>query len=143
MPSQITGVSIVYSTVCSDADQRKHQSPTSLAFVLYWRPVNSRYKMLATRKMFPYDDIIKQVGRRCYSTSRLSIAETDRSNISERFIDFAARLMKNSFCYQQYSKHLDYIRYNGCAGYDEALQMDPCKTWKLFYKHIFQTHFTK
>ena len=31
--SQITSVSIVYSTVCSDADQRKHQSFASLAFV--------------------------------------------------------------------------------------------------------------
>ena len=31
--SQITGVSIVYSSVCSGADQRKHQSPASLAFV--------------------------------------------------------------------------------------------------------------
>ena len=31
--SQITGVSIVYSTVCSSADQRKHQSPASLALV--------------------------------------------------------------------------------------------------------------
>ena len=33
MASQITGVSIVCSIVCSDADQRKNQSPTSLAFV--------------------------------------------------------------------------------------------------------------
>ena len=33
MASQITGVLIVYPTVCSGADQRKHQSPTSLAFV--------------------------------------------------------------------------------------------------------------
>ena len=32
--SQITGVSIVCSTVCSGADQRKHQSPASLAFVM-------------------------------------------------------------------------------------------------------------
>ena len=31
--SQITGVSIVYSTVCSGADQRKHHSAASLAFV--------------------------------------------------------------------------------------------------------------
>ena len=31
--SQITDVLIVYSTVCSDADQRKHQSSASLAFV--------------------------------------------------------------------------------------------------------------
>ena len=33
MASQITGVSIVCSTVCSGADQRKHQSCASLAFV--------------------------------------------------------------------------------------------------------------
>ena len=33
MMSQITGVSIVCSTVDSDADQRKHQSSASLAFV--------------------------------------------------------------------------------------------------------------
>ena len=33
MASQITGVSIVYSTVCSGADQRKHQNSASLAFM--------------------------------------------------------------------------------------------------------------
>ena len=32
MASQITGVLIVYSNVCSDSDQRKHQSSASLAF---------------------------------------------------------------------------------------------------------------
>ena len=31
--SQITSLTIVYSTVDSDADQRKHQSSASLAFV--------------------------------------------------------------------------------------------------------------
>ena len=34
MASQITGVSIVYLTVSSGADRGKHQSSTSLAFVL-------------------------------------------------------------------------------------------------------------
>ena len=33
MAFQITCVSIVYSTVCSGAHQRKHQSAASLAFV--------------------------------------------------------------------------------------------------------------
>ena len=33
MASQITSLTVVYSTVYSDADQRKHQSSTSLAFV--------------------------------------------------------------------------------------------------------------
>ena len=31
--SQITSLTIVYSTVYSDVDQRKYQSPASLAFV--------------------------------------------------------------------------------------------------------------
>ena len=46
MASQITGVSIVYSTVCSGANQRKHKSSASLAFVRgnHWRPVNSPHK---------------------------------------------------------------------------------------------------
>ena len=33
MASQITSVSMVFSTVCSGPDQRKHQSSASLAFV--------------------------------------------------------------------------------------------------------------
>ena len=32
--SQITSLLIVYSTVYSGADQRKHQSPASLAFTI-------------------------------------------------------------------------------------------------------------
>ena len=43
---QITSLTIVYSTVYSGADQRKHQSPASLAFVRGIRrwPVNSPHK---------------------------------------------------------------------------------------------------
>ena len=60
MASLITGVSIVNSTVCSDADQRKHQSSASLAFVrgIHRWPVNSPHKGQVTRKMFPFDDVI-------------------------------------------------------------------------------------
>ena len=44
--SQITSLTTVYSTVYSDADQRKHQSSASLAFVrgIHRRPVNSPHK---------------------------------------------------------------------------------------------------
>ena len=56
MASQITSLTIVYSTVYSDADQRKHQGSASLAFV-WGRPVNS-HKWPVTRKMFPFDDVI-------------------------------------------------------------------------------------
>ena len=60
MASQITSLMIVYSTVYSDADQRKHQSSASLAFVrgIHRGPVNSPHKWLVTRKMFPFDDVI-------------------------------------------------------------------------------------
>ena len=58
--SQITSLTIDYSTVYSDADQRKHQSPASLAFVggTHRGPVNSPHKWPVTRKMFPFDDVI-------------------------------------------------------------------------------------
>ena len=44
MASQITSLTIGYSTVCSDADQRKHQSEASLAFVweIHRWPVNTQ-----------------------------------------------------------------------------------------------------
>ena len=60
MASQITSLTIVYSTVYSDADQRKHQSPASLAFVwgIHREPVNSPYRGPVTRKMSPFDDVI-------------------------------------------------------------------------------------
>ena len=46
MASEITSVLIVCSTVCSGADQRKHQSSASLAFVrgIHQRPVDSPHK---------------------------------------------------------------------------------------------------
>ena len=58
--SQITGLTIVYTTVYSDADQSKHQSCASLAFMwgIHRGPVNSPHKWPVTRKMFPFDDVI-------------------------------------------------------------------------------------
>ena len=60
MMSRITSLTIVYSTVYSGADQRKHQSSASLAFV--WGidrgPVNSSHKWPVMRKMFPFDAVI-------------------------------------------------------------------------------------
>ena len=58
--SQITSLTVVYSTVYSDADERKHQSSASLAFVcgIHRWPVNSPHKWPVTRKMVPFDDVI-------------------------------------------------------------------------------------
>ena len=58
--SQITCVSTVCSSVCSGADQRKHQSSVSLAFMrgIHRWPVDSPHKGPVTRKMFPFNDVI-------------------------------------------------------------------------------------
>ena len=64
--SQITSLTIVYSMVYSDADQRKHHSSASLAFVwgIHWgEPVNSPHKWPVMRKMFPFDDVIMRCPR--------------------------------------------------------------------------------
>ena len=58
--SQITSLTIVYLTVYSSADQRKHQSSVSLSFVrgIYRWQVNSLHKWSVTRQMLSFDDVI-------------------------------------------------------------------------------------
>ena len=60
MTSQTNSVSIVYSTVCSGVDQRKHPSSASLAFVrgIHQSPANSPHKGPVQWKMLPFDDVI-------------------------------------------------------------------------------------
>ena len=55
MAYQITSLSIVYSTVCSAVDQRKHQRSASLAFVrgIHRWPMDSPHKGPVTRKYLP------------------------------------------------------------------------------------------
>ena len=66
MASQITSLTIVYSTIYSGVDHRKHQRSASLAFVwgIHRWPVNSPHKWPVTRKMFSFDDVMMQ--RCCY-----------------------------------------------------------------------------
>ena len=60
MAYQITSLTIVCPNVYTGADQRKHQSSASLAFVwgIHRWPVISSHKWPVTRKMFPFDDVI-------------------------------------------------------------------------------------
>ena len=60
MASQIINLTIVYSIVHSGADQNKHQSFASLAFVrgIHRWPVNTPHKWPVMRKMFPFDNVI-------------------------------------------------------------------------------------
>ena len=60
MASQVTSLTIVYLAVYSGADQRKHLSSDSLAFVkgIHRGPVNSPHKGPVKQKFFPFDDVI-------------------------------------------------------------------------------------
>ena len=79
MASQITSLTIVYWTVHSRADQRKHESSASLAFVwgIHRWPVNSLHKWPVTRKMFPFDEgIMNTLGvDQCFPAQMVSNAE--------------------------------------------------------------------
>ena len=57
MASQITSLTIVYSTVYSCADQRKHQSSASLAFGQRNSPVTGEFpaQRASDAKMFPFE----------------------------------------------------------------------------------------
>ena len=92
MASQITSLTIVYSTVYSDADQRNHQSSASLAFVrgIHRGPVNSPHKWPVTRKIFPFDDVIMiQIHLKCQLQSgghfvQASMYQNDNDNSHPR-----------------------------------------------------------
>ena len=60
MAHQITCVSIVCSTVCSGADQRKTSKHRVIGLCEgnHWSPVDSTHKGPVTRKMFLFGDII-------------------------------------------------------------------------------------
>ena len=76
MASQITSLTIAYSTVYSDEDQRKYQSSASLAFVrgIHWWPVNSPHKGPATLKIFSFADIIVYCKISCLPSYAANVA---------------------------------------------------------------------
>ena len=61
MVSQITSLAIVCFTVYSGADEIKHHSSASLAFVrgIHRWPLNSQCKGTVTQKMLPFDNVQK------------------------------------------------------------------------------------
>ena len=77
MASQIISLTIVYSTVHSGPDQRKHQSSASLRFVraiLRW-PVNFPHQGPVMRKMFPSDDVIMYHKDKKYKARCLNVVQ--------------------------------------------------------------------
>ena len=58
MASQITGVSIIYSTVCSGADERKHESSNALCEENSSVTGEFASQKAINAEMFPFDDVI-------------------------------------------------------------------------------------
>ena len=91
--SQITSLTIVYWTIYSGADQRKHQSSASLAFVREFTGDRiSPHKGPVTRKMFQFDDVIMKIIISVYS-ELIQItfyikSQTNLNYISTQFILF-------------------------------------------------------
>ena len=58
---------VIFSTVYSEVDQRKHQGSASLAFVwgIHRGLVNSPHKWPVTRIMLPFDNVIMQCKSLC------------------------------------------------------------------------------
>ena len=75
MVSQITSLTIVYSTVYSGTDERKHQSSASLAFVrgIHRGTVNSPHKWPVTRKMFPFWWRHHESERNCFCVELITL----------------------------------------------------------------------
>ena len=93
MASQNTSPTSV-STVCSGADQRKHQSSASLAFVrgIHRWPVNSPHIGPVTRKMFPFDDVIMTLLAPCLEWGGVPMSK--RPLIKNIYVFFYVNLYK-------------------------------------------------
>ena len=114
MVSQITGAS-VDSTVCSGADQTKHQSSTPLTFVrgIHWWLGNSPHKGPVTQKTDQTDDRLTRVHNLlrtfCFdvisSISSISPTETtcERRMCSSKISQSCMSVMSRSNCGQRLS----------------------------------------
>ena len=104
MASQITNLTIDHSSVYSGADKRKHQSSASPTFVrgIHRWPANSRHKGQATRKMFPFDDVIKLQNVIMYHcrgrAGKMEQLITMRSTIKTGYLSPGSISDKTSYC---------------------------------------------
>ena len=105
MASQIISLTIVYSTVYSDGDKKKHQNSASLAFMrgIHRRPVNSRHKWPVTRKMIPFDDVIMSVSWKSLVRVfwHLTNLSDTFSNDQERHFTYAVYMLPKGDCSDQ------------------------------------------
>ena len=87
--------SIVYPTVCSGTDQRRHQNPASLAFVrgIHRWPVDSPHKRPVMPKMSPFDDVIMAWSHRSLFVSSI---QTGYCVVSHNLLTHARELLNEA-----------------------------------------------
>ena len=106
--SQNASVIIVYSTVYSDADQRKYQSSASQAFVrgIHRCSVNSPHRWPASRKMVPFDVAIM---KRIQVETQKVIEFCNYLLISMCYQILSYQKIKNGFAQQTVSRTLETV----------------------------------
>ena len=103
---QSTSLIILYSTIYSGADKRKHQSSASLAIVggIHRWPVNSPHKWPATRKMFPSDNVIMHI------VTALALGKSFNSNDCPDALNNMATFME-SYAFHRFLPNSKYLSY--------------------------------
>ena len=125
MASQINGLSIGYSVVCSGADQRKHQSSASLAFVrgIHRWPVNSPHKGPATPKMFPFDDVIMFFFQEAFETLQTQgLVICHRVRPVSSYDDVLRAELREYRQYLEHQKALMVDHFRGLSGSDDYIK---------------------
>ena len=131
MVSQVTSLTIVYSTVYSGTDKKKHQSSTSLAFVRgINRPVNSRRKWPVTRKMYPFDDVIMPL------LFPASVYANNKCNIVQVHASTSRLLITHASCaqlilFQDALSIYDDLMQNGNTSNKNIIKLETCSNFKL------------
>ena len=115
--SQITSLMIVYSIVHSSADQRKHQSSASLAFVrgIHRGPVNSPHRWPVMRKMLPLDDVIMAFWCSMSAWSAVNYSHSEASPLALAAVKIFTFIYQPSLCHRaQIQRSLWQIMIPGC-----------------------------
>ena len=129
MAYQITSLMIDYSTVYSGTAQRKHQSSASLAFVrrIHRWPVNSPHKGPATRKMFPFDDVIMRMLVLLFPEYDSSVLRVAFSNA---FSCILIEIIASSFPRIRLTTTQHCLRYNGLSPNGQS-ESDHSDNWEV------------
>ena len=131
MASQITSFTIVYSTVHSGADQRKHESSASLAFVrgIYRSLVNSPHKLPVTRKMIPFNDVIMSSDNKAIAVTIFPPPWCPCSALTSKPLPMESRSSSRPILCQSSSKE------NGTSWSGTQTEHDDVIKWKHFPRY--------